>query len=70
MSTLIQETNYYNVKISGHAVPSGPEETSRCPGTNIATRQLLSLNCLAITITAGVILKEEKCPLLWARDSL
>ena len=29
-----------------------------------------SLSCLAITLTAGVILKEEESPLLWARDSL
>ena len=36
----------------------------------IAARQFLSLNCLAITLTAGVVLKEEKTPLLWARDSL
>ena len=27
-------------------------------------------NRLAITLTAGVMLKEEKSPLLWARDSL
>ena len=34
---------------------------------------ILSLNCLAVTLTAGVILKEEKMPslvgVLWARDS-
>ena len=30
----------------------------------IAARQLLSLNCLVITLTAGVILKEEKMPSL------
>ena len=33
-------------------------------------RQFLSLNCLAITLTAGVIWKREKRPLLWSRDSL
>ena len=27
-------------------------------------------SCLAIALIAGVILKEEKCPLLRARDSL
>ena len=36
----------------------------------IAPRQFLSLNYLAITLTAGVILKEKKCLLLWAKDSL
>ena len=50
--------------------PSGPEETSWCRGAKIASRQFLSLNCLAITLTARVILKEEKCPLLWARNNL
>ena len=30
----------------------------------MAARQFLSLNCLAITLTARVILKEEKCPLV------
>ena len=35
-----------------------------------ATTQFLSLDCLAVTLTVGVILKEEKFPLLWARDSL
>ena len=30
----------------------------------IATRQFLSLNCLVVTVTAGVILKEEKLPSL------
>ena len=36
----------------------------------IAARQFLSLNCLAITLTAVGNLKEEKCLLLWGRDSL
>ena len=50
--------------------PSGPEETSWCRGAKIAARQFLPLNCLSITLTAGIILKEEKWPLLWGRDSL
>ena len=51
--------------VSSFSAPSGPEER----GANIAARQFLSLNCLASTLTARVILKEEKSPLLWARDS-
>ena len=39
-------------------------------GTKIGARQFLSFSCLATTPTAGVFLKEEKCTLLWARDSL
>ena len=35
----------------------------------IAARQFLSLDCLAIDLTAGEILKEERSLLLWARDS-
>ena len=60
----------FSPKIFSLYFPSGPEETSWCRGTKIAERQLLSLSCLAITRTAGVVLKEEKCPLLWARDRL
>ena len=44
--------------------PSGPEETPWCRGAKIAARQFLSLNCLAVTLTVGVILKEEKMPSL------
>ena len=36
----------------------------------MAARQFLPLNCLAITLSAGVILKEKQGPLLWARDSV
>ena len=50
--------------------PSGPEETSGCCETDIATRQFLSLNCLAITLTAGVILSEEKMPSLVGESTL
>ena len=39
--------------------PSGPEETDWCRGAKIAARQFLSLTCLAITLTAGLILKED-----------
>ena len=36
----------------------------------IAGRQVLSLNCLAVTPhRRGILKKREKCPLLWARDS-
>ena len=40
--------------------PSGPEETDWCRGAKFAARQFLSLTCLAITLTAGLILKEDK----------
>ena len=49
--------------------PSGPKETPCCRGAKIAAKQFLPLNCLAVTLSAGVILKEEKCPFLWERDS-
>ena len=32
-------------------------------GANMAARQFLPLTCLAITLTAGLILKEDKKPL-------
>ena len=45
---------------------SGPLRVSR----KIAARQFLPLNCRAIALTAGAILKEEKCPLVWGRGNL
>ena len=44
--------------------PSGPKETPWCRGAKIAAGQFLSLNCLAVTLIAGVILKEEQMPSL------
>ena len=44
--------------------PSGPKETPWCRGATIAARRFLSLNCLAVALTVGVILKEEKLPSL------
>ena len=40
------------------------------PRGKIAARQVLPLNCRAITLTAGAILQEEKSPLLWGRGHL
>ena len=45
-----------------HCTPSGPEETDWCRGAKIAARQFLFLTCPAITLTAGLILKEDKKP--------
>ena len=66
----LQTTRFKTTRFGNSQLPSGPEETSWCRGTKIAARQFLSLNCLAITLTWGVILEEEKMPLLLARDSL
>ena len=40
--------------------PRGPREASWCREAKIAARQFLPLNCRAITLTTGAILKEEK----------
>ena len=50
--------------IPPHLTPSGPCETDWCRGAKIAARQFLSLTCLAITLTTGLILKEGKKPSL------
>ena len=41
-----------------------------CRETEIAARQFLPLNCLAVTLTAGKVWKRKRCPLLWVKDSL
>ena len=40
--------------------PRKPGEASWCRDAKIAARQFLPLNCRAITLTTGAILKEEK----------
>ena len=45
-------------------LPRGPGEASRCRKAKIAARRVLPLNCRAITLTAGALLKEEKKPSL------
>ena len=40
--------------------PTGPGEASKCREAEIAARPVLPLNCCAITLTVGVMLKEEK----------
>ena len=40
--------------------PRGPGEASSCREANIAARQLLPLNCLAVTLPTEAILKEER----------
>ena len=44
--------------------------TSKCHEAKIAATQCLPLSCRAITLTAGVILKRPKLPLLWGRGNL
>ena len=43
-----------------YCLPRGPGEASWCHEAKIAARQFLPLNCRAITLTTGAILKEEK----------
>ena len=51
--------------------PAGQKRRLDVAGQKIAARQFLSLNCLAVTPTAGAILKEEEKPshveTIWAR---
>ena len=52
-------------------LPKGPGEASKCRDANIAARQFLPLNCRAITLTTGAILKEEKMSSkMWGRGNL
>ena len=41
-------------------VPKGPREAYKCREAKIAARHFLPLNCRALTLTAGAILKKEK----------
>ena len=50
--------------------PLGQKKHLDVAGQKFPRDSFLSLNCLAIALNAGVILKEKTYPLLWARDSL
>ena len=51
-------------------MPRGPGEASWCREAKIAARQFLLLDCRAITLTVGAILKRRKNSFLWEGGNL
>ena len=51
-------------------MPRGPREGSQCREAKIAGRQFLPLSCRPMTLTVGVILKEEVKPSLMGGEAI